>query len=117
VNWSIVKGKRIVIIDDSIVRGTTDEVIVTMLWKAGAKEIHLRISCPRIKYSCFYGVDTPDRTKLLANQYRSVEKMRKHLGVTSLGFLPLTELQEALGKTTRGHCGLCSACFTGDYPI
>ena len=118
VNRAIVAGKRIVLVDDSIVRGTTIKVIVAMLRKAGVKEIHLRISCPLIKHSCYYGIDTPNRTKLFANRFDSTEKMRRYLGVDSLGFLTVPELHKAIGKKSCGNCsGLCSACFTGKYPV
>jgi amidophosphoribosyltransferase len=117
-NRTIVAGKRIVLVDDSIVRGTTIKVIVAMLRKAGAKEIHLRISCPPIKHSCYYGIDTPNRSKLFANRFNSIEKMRQYLKVDSLAFLSLAGLHTAIGKKSCGSCtGLCSACFTGKYPV
>ncbi len=117
-NRAIVAGKRIVLVDDSIVRGTTIREIVKMLRKAKVKEIHLRISCPQIKYPCFFGIDTPDKNKLFVNRFSSIEEMQKYLGVDSLGFLPIEELHKAINKKTSGCCsGFCSACFTGKYPI
>ncbi len=116
-NRAIVSGKRVVLVDDSIVRGTTIREIVTMLRRAKVKEIHLRISCPEIRYPCFYGIDTPNEDELLAN-HMSTEEMRKYLGVDSLGFLSIEELHRAIGKKPCKSCsGLCGACFTGEYPI
>jgi amidophosphoribosyltransferase len=108
----VLKGKRVVVIDDSIVRGTTSTKIVRMLREAGAKEIHFRVGCPPITHSCFYGVDTPDRTKLLAAQI-TVDKIRDLLGADSLGYLSKAGLKEALSSKASGYC---MACFTGDYP-
>ena len=116
-NRAIVAGKKIVLVDDSIVRGTTIREIVRMLRRAKVKEIHLRISCPPIKHPCFYGIDTPNKKNLLASRFDSIEKMRKYLGVDSLGFLSLEELRKAIRKKPCDSCsGLCSACFTGKYP-
>jgi len=117
VNRAIVAGKKIVVVDDSIVRATTIKQIVKMLRKAKVKEIHLRISCPPIRFSCNLGIDTPDRSKLFANRFQCIEDMVNDLGVDSLGFLSLEELYKGIGKKPCGSCsGLCSACFTGKYP-
>lgn len=107
------RGKRVIVVDDSIVRGTTSAKIVKMIRSAGASEVHTRISSPPIKYSCFYGIDTPTRTELIGAQ-KSVEEIREHLGVDSLHYLSTRGLVEA----TAGEKGeFCLACFTGDYPI
>ena len=109
----IVKGKRVVMIDDSIVRGTTSRKIVTMLRTAGAREVHMRISSPPVAYSCHFGIDTPYRKQLLASG-RTVEEMGVFIGVDSLGFLS----EEGLVKTVEGSgCGFCAGCFNGGYPM
>ena len=109
----IVKGKRIIIVDDSIVRGTTIKQIIEILKKCGAKEIHIRVCSPPIKYSCYYGVDTPDPKRLIASK-KSVEEIRKFIGADSLKYLSINGLVQAtqLKKNT-----LCHACFTGKYII
>ena len=99
------------VIDDSIVRGTTSIKIIRMLRNAGAKEIHMRIGSPPITHSCYYGVDTPNREKLLAAQ-KNIAEMATFLGADSLGFLSVEGLQKALGKPNK----YCMACFTGNYP-
>ena len=115
-NSALIEGKRIVLIDDSIVRGTTSLKIVQMMRDAGAKEVHMRIASPPTKHSCFYGVDTPERAKLLAAQM-SVEQMRDYIKADSLAFISIDGLYRALGE---GRDALqpqrCDACFTGDYP-
>jgi amidophosphoribosyltransferase len=109
---SIISGKRVVVVDDSLVRGTTSVKIMRMLRKAGAKEIHFRLGCPPITHSCFYGVDTPNRENLLAAQM-NVDGIRNLIGVDTLAFLSLEGLKEALGPTANRHC---FGCFTGNYP-
>jgi len=111
-------GKRVILVDDSIVRGTTSTKIVEMIRAAGASEVHMRIASPPTAYSCFYGVDTPSRDKLLAAQ-QSVEGMGKFIGVDSLAFLSIDGLYRAMGKPGRDNDApqYCDACFTGDYPI
>jgi amidophosphoribosyltransferase len=115
---SVINGRRVVVVDDSVVRGTTGRVIIRMIRRAGAKEIHLRLSSPPIPYSCFYGIDTPQQDFLLAHKLGSVEKMRRFLEVDSLGFLSLGGVYQAIGKgLRRNDCPqACDACFTGDYP-
>jgi amidophosphoribosyltransferase len=108
-----VKGKRVVLVDDSIVRGTTSRKLVRMLKAAGVREIHMRISSPPIIGPCFYGIDTPDRKKLIAARY-SVEKIRQYLGVESLKYL---SLEGMLTSTGRDPKSFCTACFTDKYPI
>ncbi|MBI3419344.1 MAG: amidophosphoribosyltransferase [Proteobacteria bacterium] len=116
-NPNLLAGKRVALIDDSIVRGTTSTKIVEMVRSAGAKEVHLRISSPPTRFSCFYGVDTPQKEKLLAHKF-SIEEMAKLIGVDSLGFVSIDGLYRALGKKSRDTSkpGYCDACFSGDYP-
>ncbi|MEJ0062646.1 MAG: amidophosphoribosyltransferase [Alphaproteobacteria bacterium] len=117
-NRRFIDGKRVVLVDDSIVRGTTSIKIVEMLRHAGAKEVHVRISSPPTKHSCFYGVDTPEKEKLLAHNY-TVEQMAKLIGADSLAFISLEGLYRAVGETGRNAAlpQYCDACFSGDYPI
>ena len=110
---SVIKGKSIVVVDDSIVRGTTSAKIVRMIRQAGAKKIHMRIGSPPITHSCFYGVDTPERSKLLAAQ-KDVEAIRAFIGCDSLAYLSLDGLREVLGD--KGEVRFCTACFSGKYP-
>jgi amidophosphoribosyltransferase len=108
-----VAGKRVVIVEDTIVRGTTSKQIVRMIREAGAVEAHMRISAPPYAFPCFYGIDTPDRRSLLAAKM-SVEQMRQFLGADSLGFLSIQGLMKAVNIP---RSKFCVACFTGDYPI
>jgi amidophosphoribosyltransferase len=108
----IVTGKRLVIVDDSIVRGTTTKARVKSLREAGAKAIHLRVSCPPTKHSCFYGIDFPTRKELIANAM-SLEDVRKFIGVDSLGYLSQDGLLRAVARPTE----YCTACWSGRYPI
>jgi amidophosphoribosyltransferase len=112
------KGKRVVLIDDSIVRGTTSMKIVEMVRSAGAREVHMRISSPPTAHSCFYGIDTPATDELLAARM-DVAAMARHIGVDSLAFLTLDGLYRAVGKANRnpGTPQYCDACFSGEYPI
>ncbi|USI72168.1 amidophosphoribosyltransferase [Sphingomonas morindae] len=116
-NRALIDGKRLVLIDDSIVRGTTSLKIVQMLRDAGAREVHMRIASPPTRHSCFYGVDTPERAKLLAAQM-SVAEMADYIKVDSLAFLSIDGLYRALGEESRDaeRPQHCDACFTGDYP-
>ena len=116
-NRALIAGKRIVLIDDSIVRGTTSLKIVQMMREAGAAEIHMRIASPPTRHSCFYGVDTPERTKLLAHKL-DVGGMRDFIHADSLSFLSIDGLYKALGEAKRADIRpqYCDACFTGDYP-
>jgi amidophosphoribosyltransferase len=110
---SLLEGKRVVLIDDSIVRGTTSRKIVRMIRSAGAKEVHMRISCPPTISSCFYGVDTPSKKQLIAAN-KTVEEIRDYIGADSLAYLSIEGLKKACGdgvKTTY-----CTACYTGKYP-
>jgi amidophosphoribosyltransferase len=116
-NRALIDGKRLVLIDDSIVRGTTSLKIVQMLRDAGAREVHMRIASPPTRHSCYYGVDTPERAKLLAAQM-SVAQMADYINVDSLAFLSINGLYRALGEGGRDdeRPQHCDACFTGDYP-
>ena len=117
-NSSVLAGKRVVLVDDSIVRGTTSRKIVEMVRAAGAAEVHMRISSPPTTHSCFYGIDTPERGKLLAARH-DVQEMAELIGADSLAFISLDGLYRALGKPGRDpdRPQYCDACFTGEYPI
>lgn len=117
-NAAGLKGKRVVLVDDSIVRGTTCVKIVEMVRNAGAKEVHMRVSSPPTAHPCFYGIDTPRKSELLAANY-DVEAMAKHIGVDSLSFISIDGLYRALGESGRDMeiPQYCDACFSGDYPI
>ena len=116
-NRALVEGKRIVLIDDSIVRGTTSMKIVEMMRDAGAKEVHFRVASPPTAHSCFYGVDTPERSKLLAARME-LEPMREFIKADSLGFVSIDGLYRAVGGIERNSASpqFCDACFSGDYP-
>ena len=116
-NKAEIEGKRIVLIDDSIVRGTTSVKIVEMMRAAGAKEVHMRIASPPTTNSCFYGVDTPEKDKLLASRM-SVEEMAKYIKADSLAFVSIDGLYRAVGEANRNTVNpqYCDACFSGDYP-
>jgi amidophosphoribosyltransferase len=117
-NRPILKDKRVILVDDSIVRGTTSKKIVEMVRAAGATEVHMRISSPPTTHSCFYGIDTPERSQLMAANH-TVEEMAELIGADSLAFVSIDGLYRALGKPERDKAQpfYCDACFTGDYPI
>lgn len=117
-NASMLDGKRVILVDDSIVRGTTSKKIVSMVREAGAKEVHMRIASPPTTHSCFYGVDTPDREQLLAANY-SVEEMGKLIEADSLAFVSMDGLYRAMHEPGRDadKPQYCDACFSGEYPI
>lgn len=117
-NRHALEGKRVILVDDSIVRGTTSKKIVEMVRSAGATEVHLRITSPPTTHSCFYGVDTPERDQLMAAKY-SIEEMRRHIGCDSLVFISMDGLYRAMGFDGRDDESpyYCDACFSGDYPI
>ncbi|MBV8702449.1 MAG: amidophosphoribosyltransferase [Acetobacteraceae bacterium] len=117
-NRVALEGKRVILVDDSIVRGTTSRKIVEMVRHAGAREVHMRISSPPTTHSCFYGIDTPERDKLLAARF-SVDEMADQIGADSLAFVSIDGLYRALGKDGRDPARphYCDACLTGDYPI
>jgi amidophosphoribosyltransferase len=109
----LLEGKRVILVDDSIVRGTTSRKIVRMVRNAGAREVHVRISCPPTISPCFYGVDTPTRSELIAANSK-VEEIRKFMEADSLGYLSLAGLRQAVGDDQK--LDYCYACYTGDYP-
>jgi len=109
----VLKGKKIVLIDDSIVRGTTSRKIVKMLKAAGAKEVHMRISSPATYYPCFYGIDTPTRRELIASSH-SIDEIRKYITADSLAYLSIEGLKKGIGEDFNKYC---YACFDGDYPV
>ena len=117
-NRAHIKGKRVIMVDDSIVRGTTSIKIVEMVRAAGATEVHMRVSSPPTAHSCFYGIDTPEEAELMASRM-DVEAMRACIGVDTLAFLTLPGLYRALGEPGRDADSpqFCDACFSGDYPI
>jgi amidophosphoribosyltransferase len=110
---SILEGKRVVLVDDSIVRGTTSRKIVRLVKAAGAREVHLRISCPPTVSPCFYGVDTPSRKDLIGATH-TVEEIRDFVEADSLAYLSLKGLREAVGDTRNAYC---TSCYTGIYPV
>ena len=117
-NPATVRGKRVVLVDDSIVRGTTSRKIVAMMRAAGAAEVHMRIASPPTKNPCFYGVDTPDKDQLIAAKL-DIDAIAKEIGADSLAFISIDGLYRAMGEAGRNADGpqFCDACFTGDYPI
>ncbi|WP_417515201.1 amidophosphoribosyltransferase [Minwuia sp.] len=125
VNRDMVRGKRVVLVDDSIVRGTTSKILVRMFRDAGVREVHMRIASPPTKSPCYYGVDTPSKGELIYNQYATIEQMERHLGVDSLRYLSVPGMYRAVGQQDipedESECGAragyCDACFTGSYPI
>jgi amidophosphoribosyltransferase len=119
VNRALIKGKRVILVDDSVVRGTTSRKIKDMILEAGAAEVHFRIASPPTAWPCFYGVDTPERSKLLAATM-SEEEMRVWIGVDSLKFVTLDGLYRAAGEAMgrdMANPQFCDACFSGDYPV
>ncbi|MFO7770619.1 MAG: amidophosphoribosyltransferase [Roseovarius gahaiensis] len=119
VNRALIQGKRVILVDDSVVRGTTSRKIKEMILDAGAKEVHFRIASPPTAWPCFYGVDTPQREKLLAATM-SEEEMREHLNVDSLKFITLDGLYRAVGESSGRNAKCpqyCDACFSGEYPV
>jgi amidophosphoribosyltransferase len=107
------EGKRVVVIDDSIVRGTTTDKLVRMLFEAGAREVHVRITAPPVKNPCYYGIDMANQSELVAARH-SVEEIRQLIGATTLGYLSLEGVVRAIGM---GKDKFCRACFDGKYPI
>ena len=109
----VLKDRRVVVVEDSIVRGTTLRILAQMIREAGAKEVHVRVSSPPIINPCFYGMDFPTREELIANK-KSIDEIREHLGVDSLGYLSLEALLSSVPDEGRGYC---HACFSGEYPV
>jgi amidophosphoribosyltransferase len=110
---SILDGKRVILVDDSIVRGTTSRKIVRMVRSAGAKEVHMRISCPPTISPCFYGVDTPRRSELIAATH-TLEEIRRYIDADSVAYLSLDGLA---GAVNGGRARYCTSCYTGVYPV
>jgi amidophosphoribosyltransferase len=108
-----VAGKRVILVDDSIVRGTTSKRIVNLIREAGAKEIHMRISCPPFKNPCYFGTDIDSRENLIACKM-STEEIAKEIGADTLGYLSVEGVRQIAGNDAK--CGFCDACFTGNYP-
>jgi len=117
-NQTTIKNKKIILVDDSLVRGTTSHKIVKMLYDAGAKEVHVKIACPEIRYPDFYGVDTPTRKELLAAN-KSNEEICKYIGAKSLKFLSIDGMYRAIGfeKRNQNYPQLTDHYFTGEYPV
>ncbi len=112
----VFKGKRVVVVDDSVVRGTTSRKIIKMIRNAGAKEVHMRVSAPPTSYPCFYGIDTPTRKELIASSH-SIDEIYKYITADTLGYLSIDGMRRAVG-IEDGTCGnFCDACFNGDYPV
>lgn len=112
----IVEGKRVVMVDDSIVRGTTSKRIVKLLKEAGAKEVHVRIASPPMSNPCYYGIDTSNKGELIASNH-SVEEIREIIGADSLAFLSNQALEKSIvSDRDIEQYGICNACFTGNYP-
>jgi len=108
----LVAGRRIVVVDDSLVRGTTSRGLVTLLRETGAREVHFRIASPPVRFPCYYGIDMPTREELIGSNH-SVEEIREHLGVDSLGYLSMEGMHEAV----EDHGPFCDACWSGEYPV
>jgi amidophosphoribosyltransferase len=109
----VLEGKRVVLVDDSIVRGTTSRKLVSMVREAGAKEVHMRISCPPTIGPCYYGVDTPLKSELIASSH-SIDEIRQHIQADTLSYLSLEGMLQAVGGSEDGFC---TACYTGKYPV
>ncbi len=111
---SLIKGRSLVVVDDSLVRATTSRKIVAMLRAAGAREVHVRISCPPIEWPCYYGIDTPERSQLIAANH-TLEEITRVIDADSLGYISLDGMKDAAGSP--GACGYCDACFSGNYAV
>src|SRR5687767_10767309 len=111
----VLDGKRVVVIDDSIVRGTTSRKIVKMIRAAGAREVHMRVSSPPTTHPCYYGIDTPTRSELIASSH-SVDEIARYITCDSLGYLSQEGLMQAV-QAPEDQKGYCCACFTGQYPV
>jgi amidophosphoribosyltransferase len=109
----LLRGKRIVVIEDSIVRGTTSRTRIQALRDAGAKEVHMRVSCPPHRFPCHYGIDFPTQRELIASS-RSVEEIRKYIGLDSLAYLSLEGMVKAMPRPDDSYC---LACYSGHYPV
>ena len=113
---SDLEGKRVIVIDDSIVRGTTSRRLVQILRRAGAKEVHFRVSSPPVKFPCYLGIDTPSKNELISSTHE-LEEIRKEIGADSLAFISLEGMISALSACGNGDRGFCKGCFSGEYPV
>lgn len=113
---SDIAGKRVVVIDDSIVRGTTSKRLIQILRRAGAAEVHFRVSSPPVKFPCYFGIDTPSRTELISSAHE-IEEIRSEIGADTLAFLSIDGMFEALRSCCPEQYGYCKGCFTGEYPV
>ena len=113
---SDLEGKRVIVIDDSIVRGTTSRRLVQILRRAGAKEVHFRVSSPPVKFPCYLGIDTPSKNELISSTHE-LEEIRKEIGADSLAFISLNGMISALSSCSEGDKGFCKGCFCGEYPV
>lgn len=113
---SELSGKRVIVIDDSIVRGTTSRRLVQILRRAGAKEVHFRVSSAPVKFPCYFGIDTPSRAELISSSH-DVEEIRKEIGADSLAFISVEGMLESLRSCSPDNFGYCKGCFTGEYPM
>lgn len=112
---SDLEGKRVIVIDDSIVRGTTSRRLVQILRRAGAKEVHFRVSSPPVKFPCYFGIDTPTKNELISSAHE-VEEIRKEIGADTLSFISLEGMLKALRECKPESDGFCKGCFNGEYP-
>ena len=113
---SDLEGKRVIVIDDSIVRGTTSRRLVQILRRAGAKEVHFRVSSPPVKFPCHLGIDTPTKAELISSAH-DVEEIRQEIGADSLAFISLKGMISALSSCCPSSDGFCEGCFSGEYPV
>ena len=113
---SDLEGKRVIVIDDSIVRGTTSRRLVQILRRAGAKEVHFRVSSPPVKFPCYLGIDTPSKNELISSTHE-LEEIRQEIGADSLAFISLEGMISALSSCGNGDRGFCKGCFSGEYPV
>jgi amidophosphoribosyltransferase len=109
----MVRNKRVIVVDDSVIRGTTSRSRIRLLKDAGAKEVHLRVSCPPTKHGCYYGIDFPNAKDLIASNH-TIEEIRKHVGVDTLGYLSVEGMLSAVTEPPQNYC---TACWTGKYPV
>jgi amidophosphoribosyltransferase len=112
----VIEGKRVVVIDDSIVRGTTARKIIKMIRNVGAREIHVRISCPPTRFPCYYGIDTPTRKELIASSH-TIEETNRYITSDTLGYLSPEGMRTAAGAGEEEGVHFCDACFSGHYPV
>jgi len=109
-----INGKRVVLIDDSIVRGTTTKKIIKLLKDAWAKEVHVRIPSPPFKFPCYFGTDIDSKDKLIANKYETIDEIKDYIGATSLAYISTNSLKKI---AVDSNCSFCMACFNGKYPV